>query len=187
MTMIEGWLLDVHANETNTEMVAWIVDDFGVAHGCALPWKPTIHVHASHHSLDRLEYWLSQPELRQRFGIDSLLTTQARLNLETEGHVDVLAIALRSYQNMRALAEHIEARGIFIGSNFTRSMRIWPNAFSMITGACRLNEYAGLLPIHLGFKRSTKPRQRAMCSRRFTWFALLLNSPRGVSCSRRYG
>ena len=113
MTMIEGWLLDVHENETNTEMVAWVVDDFGVAHGCVLPWKPTIHVHASHHSLDRLEHWLTQPELRQRFGIASLLTTHARLNLETEGHVDVLAIALRSYQHMRALAEHIEARGDF--------------------------------------------------------------------------
>ncbi len=113
MTMIEGWLLDVHENETNTEMVAWIVDDFGAAHGCVLPWKPTIHVHASHHSLDRLEHWLTQPELRQRFGIDSLLTTHARLNLEAEGQVDILAIALRSYQHMRALAEHIEARGDF--------------------------------------------------------------------------
>ena len=40
MTMIEGWLLDVHANETNTEMVAWIVDNFGVAHGCALLGNP---------------------------------------------------------------------------------------------------------------------------------------------------
>ena len=113
MVMIEGWLLDVHENETNTGMVAWIVDDFGTAHGCTLPWKPTIHVHASHHFLDRLEHWLAQPELRQRFGIGSLLTIQARLNLEAEGHVDVLSIPLCSYQHMRALAEHIEARGDF--------------------------------------------------------------------------
>ena len=73
--MIEGWLLDVHENETNTGMVAWIVDDFGTAQGCVLPWKPTIHVHASHRSLDRMEHWLTQPELRHRFGIGPLLTT----------------------------------------------------------------------------------------------------------------
>ena len=111
--MIEGWLLDVHENETNTGMVAWIVDDFGTAQGCVLPWKPTIHVHGSHRSLDGMEHWLTQPELRHRFGIGSLLTTQARLSLEAEGRVDVLAITLRSYQHIRALAEHIEARGDF--------------------------------------------------------------------------
>ena len=30
--MIEGWLLDVHENEANTGMVAWVVDRHGVAH-----------------------------------------------------------------------------------------------------------------------------------------------------------
>ena len=28
--MIEGWLLDVHANKDNTGMTAWVVDDDGV-------------------------------------------------------------------------------------------------------------------------------------------------------------
>ena len=111
--MIEGWLLDVHENETHTEMVAWVVDDQGVAHGCAVPWTPSIHVHASHRSLDRLEHWLNQPELRQRFGIGAMVPTRARLDLEAEGQADVLDITLRSYHHMRALAEHIEARGDF--------------------------------------------------------------------------
>lgn len=111
--MIEGWLLDVHENETNSGMVAWIVDDQGEAHGCVLPWQPLIHVHASHRSLDRLEHWLNQPELRQRFSIGTILPTRARLDLEAEDQVDVLSIALRSYRHVRALAEHIEARGDF--------------------------------------------------------------------------
>ena len=40
MTMIEGWLLDVHENETNTGMVAWIVDDFGTAQGASFLGNP---------------------------------------------------------------------------------------------------------------------------------------------------
>jgi len=113
MVMIEGWLLDVHEDETSTGMVAWIVDDQGTAHGCVLSWQPAIHVHASHHQLDGLEHWLAQPEIRQRFGVGTVLATQARLDLEAEGRSDVLSIALRSYQHLRALAEHIEARGDF--------------------------------------------------------------------------
>ncbi|MAF93707.1 hypothetical protein CMO85_03470 [Candidatus Woesearchaeota archaeon] len=113
MVMIEGWLLDVHENETDTEMVAWVVDDEGQAHGCVVPWQPSIHVHASHRSLDRLEHWLNQPELRQRFGIDAVLPVRARLDLEAEGQADVLSIVLHSYRHLRALAEHIEARGDF--------------------------------------------------------------------------
>ena len=34
MAMIEGWLLDVHANHDNTGMTAWVVDDEGLAHAC---------------------------------------------------------------------------------------------------------------------------------------------------------
>lgn len=111
--MIEGWLLDVHENETRNGMVAWIVDDQGEAHGCILPWQPLLHVHASHRWLDRLEHWLNQPELHQRFGIGTIFSTRARLDLEAEGQSEVLAITLRSYQHLRALAEHIEARGDF--------------------------------------------------------------------------
>lgn len=111
--MIEGWLLDVHENESSTGMVAWIVDDQGEAHGCVLPWQPSLHVHASHRLLDRLEHWLNQPELQQRFGLGTIFSMRARLDLEAEGQADVLAITLRSYQHLRALAEHIEARGDF--------------------------------------------------------------------------
>ena len=52
MDMIEGWLLDVHANDDNTGMTAWVVDDDGLAHACLIPWRPSIHVHASHADLN---------------------------------------------------------------------------------------------------------------------------------------
>ena len=113
MRMVEGWLLDVHANVSHTGMVAWIVDDGGRAHACSIPWQPVIHIHASHAELDRLEHWLEQPEIRQRFGLARLHMTRARLDLETRGHTDVLEVGIHSFQNLRALAEHIEAHGDF--------------------------------------------------------------------------
>ena len=111
--MIEGWLLDVHENEANTGMVAWVIDLHGVAHRCDVPWRPTLHVHATHEQLDRLEHWLMQPEIQLRFGIGDVRMTRARLDLEATGQVDVLEIGLRAYQHLRGLAEHIEARGDF--------------------------------------------------------------------------
>ena len=111
--MIEGWLLDVHENEANTGMVAWVVDRHGVAHRCDVPWKPTLHVHATHEQLDRLEHWLMQPEIQLRFGIGDVRMTRARLDLEATGHVDVLELGLHTYQHLRGLAEHVEARGDF--------------------------------------------------------------------------
>ena len=113
MGMVDGWLLDVHANTSNTGMVAWIVDDEGRAHACSIPWQPVIHVHASHSDLDRLEHWLEQPEIWQRFGLVRLHMTRARLDLETRGQTDVLEVGIHSFQSLRALAEHIEARGDF--------------------------------------------------------------------------
>lgn len=111
--MIEGWLLDVHENEANTGMVAWVVDRHGVAHRCDVPWQPTLHVHATHEQLDRLEHWLMQPEIQLRFGIGDVRMTRARLDLEATGHVDVLELGLHAYQHLRGLAEHVEARGDF--------------------------------------------------------------------------
>ena len=76
--MVEGWLLDVHEDVSNTGMVAWVVDDEGQAHACSVPWEPVIHVHASHHDLDGLEHWLGQPEIWQRFGLGQMHMTRAR-------------------------------------------------------------------------------------------------------------
>ena len=111
--MVEGWLLDVHEDVSNTGMVAWVVDDEGQAHACSVPWQPVIHVHASHHDLDGLEHWLGQPEIWQRFGLGQMHMTRARLDLETHGQTDVLEVGLRSFRHLRGLAEHIEARGDF--------------------------------------------------------------------------
>ena len=111
--MVEGWLLDVHEDVSNTGMVAWVVDDEGQAHACSVPWEPVIHVHASHHDLDGLEHWLGQPEIWQRFGLGQMHMTRARLDLETHGQTDVLEVGLRSFRHLRGLAEHIEARGDF--------------------------------------------------------------------------
>ena len=113
MDMIEGWLLDVHANDDNTGMTAWVVDDDGLAHACLIPWRPSIHVHASHADLNRLEHWLEQPEIRQRFGLERPHMMRARLDLEATAPCDVLEVGLRSFQHVRGLAEHIEARGDF--------------------------------------------------------------------------
>ena len=99
--MVEGWLLDVHENTSNTGMVAWVVDDGGKAHACSIPWQPVIHVHASHHDLDRLEHWLEQPEIRMRFGVSQLHITRARLDLETRAQTDVLEVGLHSFQHLR--------------------------------------------------------------------------------------
>jgi DNA polymerase elongation subunit (family B) len=111
--MVEGWLLDVHEDVSNTGMVAWVVDDEGQAHACSVPWQPVIHVHASHHDLDGLEHWLGQPEIWQRFGLGQMHMARARLDLETHGQTDVLEVGLRSFRHLRGLAEHIEARGDF--------------------------------------------------------------------------
>ena len=70
MPMIEGWLLDVHANKDNTGMMVWVIDDDGLAHACEVPWQPVIHVHASHDDLNQLDHWLEQPEIRQRFRLN---------------------------------------------------------------------------------------------------------------------
>ncbi len=113
MAMIEGWLLDVHANHDNTGMTAWVVDDEGLAHACEVPWQPVIHVHASHDDLNRLEHWLEQPEIRQRFQLNRPHMTRARLDLEATAQSDVLEIGLQSFQHVRGLAEHVESRGDF--------------------------------------------------------------------------
>jgi len=113
MIMIEGWLLDVHENEVGTGMLAWVVDDAGKAHACPVPWYPSLHVHASVDELDRLEHWLEQPEIILRFGLLNVRTTRARLDLEMRHHSEVLEVSLRSFRNLRGLAEHIEARGDF--------------------------------------------------------------------------
>ncbi len=113
MSMIEGWLLDVHQNASGTGMIAWVIDEQGMPHACSVDWNPVIHVHAPLRELDRLEHWLMQPELRQRFGIERMDSTRARLDLESERGVDVLEIEVGRHSQVRALAEHIEARGDF--------------------------------------------------------------------------
>ena len=54
-----------------------------------------------------------QPEIQLRFGIGDVRMTRARLDLEATGHVDVLELGLHTYQHLRGLAEHVEARGDF--------------------------------------------------------------------------
>ena len=113
MPMIEGWLLDVHANKDNTGMMVWVIDDDGLAHACEVPWQPVIHVHASHDDLNQLDHWLEQPEIRQRFRLNRPHVVRARLDLEATSQSDVLEVGLQSFQHVRGLAEHIESRGDF--------------------------------------------------------------------------
>ena len=107
----EGWLLDVHARHDHTGMVVWIVDDGGKAHACEVPWGASLHVHGTHTDLQQLHRWLFQPEIMVRFNIASIETRRVRLNLEHEDAEEVLEIQLEPFFHLKALAEHIEARG----------------------------------------------------------------------------
>ena len=111
--MIEGWLLDVHENATHTGMIAWLVNTAGQATSCEVPWCPVLHVHASSSSLDQLEHWLEQPEIKAKFFIHALQRIRCRLDLNNEDAADVLEVEFRRYHRLRALAEHIESRGDF--------------------------------------------------------------------------
>ncbi len=111
--MIEGWLLDLHENRSQTGMVVWIVDDEGSAHGCEIPWRASLHVHASTRELGHLTHWLRQPEIAARFGIKGVSTRSMRLDLESDDRVKVLEVFIEPFRHLRALAEHIEARGDF--------------------------------------------------------------------------
>jgi DNA polymerase I len=111
--MIEGWLLDVHENTHHSGMVAWIVDDAGAAHACEIPWTASLHVHASSADMQRLEHWLMLPEISARFGVLSVVRRAMRLDLESEGRTSVLEVRIGPFHHLKALAEHIEARGDF--------------------------------------------------------------------------
>jgi DNA polymerase elongation subunit (family B) len=111
--MIEGWLLDVHANEAQTGMVVWLVEATGRAVSCEVPWAPSVHVHASTDDLVRLADWLMLPEISARFAIVGLEHRRMHLNLNGEDLATVLEIRVEPFRHLKALAEHIEARGEF--------------------------------------------------------------------------
>lgn len=111
--MIEGWLLDVHENDAATGMVAWVIDRDGNAHSCHIDWAPTLHVHGTPSSLERLEHWLEQPEIMQRFNIGQRIWRRAQLTLGTSDLCDVLEVEVLCSRLLRGLAEHIETRGSF--------------------------------------------------------------------------
>ena len=111
MAMIEGWLLDVHANHDNTGMTAWVVDDEGRAHACEVPWQPVI-VHASHadQSLGALAR-----AARNSTALPAQPAPHGAGTAGLGGHrskADVLEIGLQSFQHF-GLAEHVESRGDF--------------------------------------------------------------------------
>jgi DNA polymerase I len=111
--MIEGWLLDVHTNDTHTGMVVWVVDDAGRAARCDVPWAPSLHVHGSSVDLQRLEDWLLLPEIAARFAVVALERRRLHLDLDGTDVASVLEVRLEPFHHLKALAEHIEARGDF--------------------------------------------------------------------------
>ena len=110
---IEGWLLDVHENDTATGMVAWLVDQQGKARACHLDWTPKLHVHGTSSALERLEHWLQQPEITQRFSIGEFGLCRAQLTLGHSDVHDVLEVEVMCSRLLRGLAQHIESRGDF--------------------------------------------------------------------------
>ena len=111
--MIEGWLLDVHENAHSTGMVVWLVDEGGQAHACEVPWTASLHVHASSSEMERLEHWLMLPEISTRFNVLGVSRRLMRLDLEGEDRTPVLEVRIGPFHHLKALAEHIEARGDF--------------------------------------------------------------------------
>ena len=75
------------------------------------PWHPTLHVAGSSSDLEHLIEWLSQPELWLRYGLQRYAFERKRPELGSFDTEHMLALTLESCATLRALAEHIDARG----------------------------------------------------------------------------
>ena len=139
--MIDGWLLDVHENAHNTGMVVWIIDETGTAHACEIPWTAALHVHAPSIELQQLEHWLMLPEISARFGVLGVERRAMHLDLEGEGRTSVLEVRIGPFHHLKALAEHIEARGGFPSLHLV---------FGGCTSGAAFSERARLRAVHKG-------------------------------------
>ena len=108
---LQGWIVDVQLNSEGNCMDVWLFDISQKMHRVSIPWCASIHVHAEDIRLDKLEEWLSLPEIVSRFSIGNIRMTKKRLSLDQFEMHNVMEIDVRDNRNIRRLAQHIEARG----------------------------------------------------------------------------
>lgn len=106
-----GWILDAHLCSAQLEMLVWIVSEAGPVISFREAWHPTLHVSGHPDDLQNLADWLSQPELRLRYGVQHFTFEMKRTELGSFDARHLLSITLRSCATLRSLAEHIDARG----------------------------------------------------------------------------
>ena len=111
MSSTSGWILDAHLCSAQLEMLVWIVTEEGSVVSFREPWHPTLHVAGSSSDLDHLVEWLSQPEIWIRYGLQRYAFERKRPELGSFDTEHMLALTLESCATLRALAEHIDARG----------------------------------------------------------------------------
>ncbi|MEC8608887.1 MAG: DNA polymerase domain-containing protein [Candidatus Thermoplasmatota archaeon] len=117
MSSTSGWILDAHLCSAQLEMLVWIVTEDGSVVSFREPWHPTLHVAGSSSDLEHLVEWLSQPELWIRYGLQRYAFERKRPELGSFDTEHMLALTLESCATLRALAEHIDARGEHVRYN----------------------------------------------------------------------
>ena len=108
---LRGWIVDVQLGSEGNCMDVWIFDISEGMQRITIPWCACIHVYATEKNLDRLEEWLSLPEIISRFSVGNIRTAKKRLSLDEFEMHNVLEIDVNDNRNIRRLAQHIEARG----------------------------------------------------------------------------
>ena len=117
MSSTSGWILDVHLCSAQLEMLVWIVTEEGSVASFREPWHPTLHVAGRSSDLEYLIEWLSQPEIWIRYGLQRYAFERKRPELGSFDTEYMLALTLESCATLRALAEHIDARGEHVRYN----------------------------------------------------------------------
>ena len=108
---VVGWILDAHLCSAQLEMVVWVATEQDSVVSFREPWHPVLHVSGRQDHLRNLVDWLWLPEIRLRYGLQAYAFEMKRPELGSHDTERMLAITLESCATLRALAEHIDARG----------------------------------------------------------------------------
>nr|AIF05993.1 putative DNA-directed DNA polymerase type II (DPA, polB1) [uncultured marine group II/III euryarchaeote KM3_18_D06] len=108
----EGWVLDCHLD--GDEMATWVKLDDGNTIVQRRKWRVSLHVAADIQRLERLTVWLSQPELHHSFGNLECRFERHLMELGATRTKTVLAVSTDQPNQLKRLAEAIDARGDWI-------------------------------------------------------------------------
>lgn len=109
--MVEGWILDVHLDNTTNSMVVWIKREGGAVTRHLFQWCPTIHVYSSAGNLEELEKMISSSEHRYLHGG---LTAQREFHIISHRDttpVEVLAVRVGKPGDLAKIANSILSIG----------------------------------------------------------------------------